>query len=111
MNSRMKHLLTVAMGLLIATATQLSAADPKPTTISIPGMHCAGCAKKVTDKLNTVVGVAKAEADMKTKTIKVTSKPNKAFSPKDLWEAVEKADQTPTKLEGPNGTFTEKPKS
>ena len=111
MNRSMNRVLVVAIGLLVAAAMQLQAADPKPTTITIPSMHCAGCAKKVTDKLNAVVGVAKAEADMTTKTIKVTAKAAKTISAKALWEAVEKADQTPTKLDGPGGTFTEKPKS
>lgn len=104
-------ILVLATGLLIAAAPSTWAADEKPTTIAIPGMHCAGCAKKVTDKLKVVTGVEKAEADMTTKTIKVTAKTGKALSPKALWEAVENGDQTPTKLEGPNGTFTAKPKS
>jgi len=111
MNRRFSRTLALVIGLLVAGTMQLRAADPKPTVITIPGMHCAGCAKKVTDKLNTVVGVAKAEADMTTKTIKVTAKADKTLSPKALWEAVEKGDLTPTKLDGPGGTFTEKPKS
>lgn len=111
MNIRPMKLLAMAFTLLLASSGSLLAADEKPTTIAIPGMHCAGCAKKVTDKLKTLAVVEKADADMTTKTIKVTAKSGKSLSPKELWETVEKADQTPTKLDGPKGTFTEKPKS
>ncbi len=112
MNVRMtglRALLVAMMASLCGTAVY--AADEKPTTIAIPGMHCNGCAKKVTDQLKAVTDVEKAEADMATKTVKVTAKSGKSLSPKKLWEAVEKGEQSPTKLEGPKGTFTEKPKS
>jgi len=85
--------------------------DPKPTTIAVPDMHCAGCAKKVTDQLLLVPGVDKAEADLKAKTIKVTPKADKSLSAKALWEAVEKGEQQPTMLDGPSGVFTSKAKS
>ena len=77
--------------------------------IPVAGMDCGGCAKKVAAKLTAVAGVAKAEADVEAKTIKVTPKGGEVVSPKALWEAVEKAEQTPTKLEGPSGVFTKKP--
>jgi copper chaperone CopZ len=111
MNSRMNRMLALTLGLLIAATMPLRAADPKPTVITISNMHCDGCAKKVTDQLVTVVGVAKAEADVAAKTVKIIPKANATVSPKALWEAVEKADKTPTKLQGPGGTFTEKPKT
>src|SRR5262249_43948091 len=41
----------------------------------------------------------------------VMPKPGQAVSPRALWEAVEKAGKTPTKLEGPSGTFTARPRS
>lgn len=84
---------------------------PATTTISVPEMHCSGCAKKVTTKLTGLTGVAKAEADMKAKTITVTPKAGSVLSPKAVWEAVEQAGEEPTKLTGPSGTFTAKPKS
>lgn len=87
------------------------AVDPAPTTISVPELHCAGCAKKVTTKLTTLAGVAKAEADMKAKTITVIPKAGAVLSPKALWEAVEQAEEVPVKLTGPGGTFTKKPLS
>ena len=110
MTMRVNRIQALVIGMFILAAAQLCAADPKPTIITISNMHCAGCAKKVTDQLNTVIGVGKAEADLAAKTVKITPKTNATLSPKALWEAVEKADKTPTKLEGPDGTFTDKPK-
>ena len=101
----------LALGVVLGLVGLSEAADPVPTTLTIPGMHCNGCAKKLANKLVEVEGVAKAEADVEAKTIKVTPKANVALSPKALWEAVEKAEQKPTKLEGPSGTFTAKPKA
>lgn len=109
MKTEVRWLLALAVGLLVGGWHAAYAADPAPTTITIPGMHCGGCAKKVAAKLTAVAGVAKAEADVEAKTIKVTPKGGAVVSPKALWEAVEKAEQTPTKLEGPSGVFTKKP--
>jgi copper chaperone CopZ len=110
MKANVRWLVAVAVG-AFAAGQSAKAADPAPTAITIPGLDCAGCAKKVAVKLAAVPGVSKAEPDLATKTIKVTPKANTAVSPKALWEAVEKAEQTPTKLVGPGGTFTAKPQS
>lgn len=91
-------------------ASPAMASDPAPTTISVPDMHCAGCAKKLATELNKVVGVAKVETDVEAKTVKVTPKGKNGVSPKSLWEAVEAAGKTPNKLEGPDGSFSSKPK-
>jgi len=101
---------TLAVG-MIALAATACAAEPAPTTILIPELHCAACAKKVTTKLTTLPGVAKAEADVKAKTITLTPKAGAVLSPKAVWEAVEQEDEVPTKLTGPSGTFTKKPQS
>jgi copper chaperone CopZ len=101
----------VAIAGLLAGRATVYAADPPPTTITVPGMCCAGCAKKIAKKLVQVVGVEKAEPDLATKSVKVTPRPRMVLSPKALWEAVETADEQPTKLQGPAGTFTAKPKS
>ena len=111
------RIFAIALALVSGLAAAVRAGDPPakaPTayTITVPGMHCAGCAKKLVDKLAELKSVAKAEAFMDTKTIKVTPKPNVAVSPKELWETLEKDDQVPTKLVTPNGTaFTAKPKA
>lgn len=85
------------------------ASDPTSITISVPDMHCAGCAKKLTTELSKVPGVSKAEADVENKSVTLATKGKQAPSPKALWEAVEKAGKTPSKLISPQGTFTEKP--
>ncbi len=109
-----------ALAMLAGLASAARAGDPPAKapppppayTITVPAMHCAGCAKKIVDKLATMKGVAKAEAFVATKTIKVMPKPNVTLSPKELWELVEKVEDAPTKLEMPNGTaYTAKPKS
>lgn len=80
------------------------------TTIEIPDLDCASCAKKLADALKKVDGVADAKADPKKKLATVVPKPKVTASPKALWEAVEEGGKTPAKLTGPSGTFTEKPK-
>ena len=85
------------------------AADPPATTITVPEMDCASCAKKVGGKVAEVTGVAKVEYDVQARTLKVTPKAGSTLSPKALWEAVEKGGKDPSKLEGPGGTHTKKP--
>lgn len=58
-----------------------------------------------------VSGVEKVVPDLKTHTVKVFPKENTKVSAKEVWEAVEKAGHTPNELEGPSGSFKEKPKT
>lgn len=105
----------IVLGLLstitVLGANRLEAADPYFATISVQGMHCAGCAAKVTRKLQAVAGVEKAQVNAVEGTAIVSAKADAAPSPRDLWEAIEKAGYKPTRLVGPTGTFTVKPKS
>ncbi|MBX7102605.1 MAG: heavy-metal-associated domain-containing protein [Gemmataceae bacterium] len=104
--------MALVIGLLFVGLQTAAAADPVPTKITIPDLHCMGCAKSVVAQLTAVTGVAKAEPDLATKTITVTPKAGVVLSPKKLWEAVEdKAQKKPTKLDGPSGTFSSKPKA
>ena len=73
-------------------------------------MHCGDCAQKIANKLYTVKGVSKVTANLKTGIAYVTPADKKTLSPRALWEAVEKAEFSPVKLEGPSGKFTKKPK-
>lgn len=105
------RLLALAI-LFAALAGQLDAAGQAPvttTTITVPDMDCAGCAKKLMPKLVTVAGVAKAESNVAARTVSVTHKPGEQISPKALWEAAHNGGFTPSKLVGPDGTFTTKP--
>lgn len=98
-----------ALATLLVLSTRAEAADPQATTITVPEMDCASCAKKVGGKVAEVTGVAKVEYDVKARTLKVTHKAGAASSPKSLWEAVESGGKDPSKLEAPSGTHTTKP--
>ena len=81
------------------------------TTITVKGMHCQACAKKITTLLNKVPGVAASQADAKKEVAVIIPKQgNKLPSPRAQWEAVEKAGYKPIRLAGPFGTYTKKPK-
>jgi copper chaperone CopZ len=109
---RMRSLWTALVTVVVlGQSGALWAADPAPTTITIPDMHCMGCAKKMANKLYEVPSVAKVQANVEATTLTVTPKAQQAPSPRALWEAVEKAGYKPSKLHGPSGTFTEKPKA
>lgn len=95
----------------ILSSSELRAADMKTTTITVKGMHCGGCAKKVAAKLKAVPGVDNANVDASTSQASITPQANKVPSPRELWEAVEKAGYVTVKIAGPSGVFTEKPKS
>jgi copper chaperone CopZ len=90
--------------------THVSAQTPaKATVITIEDLDCPTCAKKVEKSVSAVPGVASVKTDVKTMTATVTPQADKTPSARALWEAVEKAGFVPTKLEGPNGTFSSKP--
>ena len=72
-------------------------------------MCCKGCVKRIAAKLAEVKGVATIHYILEAKQIIVMPKPDMTPSPKEMWEAAEKVNKKPSKLEGPSGTFTEKP--
>lgn len=101
---------TLMTTLMQPASTRAEETKSKTTTITISDLHCEACAKKVAKKLASVKNVASASVDVKSTKATVKPKEDASASPKSLWEAVEAAGYTPTKLEGPDGTFTEKPK-
>lgn len=109
--NRRSMLFCIASAALLLAANTAHAADPPATTISVQGMHCVVCASKVAGNLEAVVGVQKAQVDAEKAVAVVMAKSSVVPSPRALWEAVEKAGYKPTKLVGPAGTFTSKPKS
>lgn len=111
LSSRRAFLSLTAFAIVGLSTTTFAADPPKDTTITITGLHCAGCAKKVKSKLGAVANVKIAEVDHKSGVATVTTVESKTASPRALWEAVEGADAKPTKLVGPDGTFTSKPKA
>lgn len=96
---------------IVALGASLGAAEPAVTKITVPDLDCASCGKKLVAKVQAVPGVAEAKADVEGKTVTVTHKAKANPSPLALWEAIEKGGKEATKLEGPSGTFTSKPKS
>jgi len=100
-----------AVAVLMLGITVVAAPATTTTTITVPDMHCMGCAKKMQAQLQQVAGVASIQANVPATALTVVPQPQRAPSPKAMWEAVEKAGYQPTKLEGPNGTFTAKPQS
>lgn len=105
-------LLSLAALAMVAALNRSSpAAETRATVLTVKGMHCAGCAKKIAGKLKSVRGVEEVAADVPKSFFVVTPAEDESPSPKALWEAVEKAGYTAVKLEGPSGTFNKKPKS
>lgn len=101
-----------ALALLLALGSSaLRAAPPAATTITIEGMHCMGCAKKIAARLYEVPGVATVQANVPASAVTIGAKPETTPSPRALWEAVERSGYKPTRLEGPGGTFAAKPQS
>ena len=104
-----RPLAAALLAALVMLSAQSRAAEALSTTITIPELDCAACAKKVGAKVAEVPGVAKVEYDVEAKIIKVTHKAGVTLSPKALWEAVEKGGKVPSKLEGAGTTYTKKP--
>ncbi len=96
---------------VLAGGNVLWAQNPTRTIITVPDMHCMGCAKKMATRLYQVPGVAKVEANVPATTLTLTPQAQRAPSPRALWEAIEGAGYRPSKLEGPGGTYTSKPKT
>ena len=107
----MKYVMAVAMLVGLAAAAGAQAQAPAYTAIVLDDIHCMGCAKKISAKVTAVPGVAEMRVDLKAKTVWAIHKQGATPSPKALWEAVESADHTPTKMQTPTGTHTSKPQS
>lgn len=99
--------------LLVLLALTASAQAPPMvwTKISLEELDCNGCVKKIAAKLNKVDGVSRVQGDLPTAVIWVLHKPGMNPAPRAMWEAVEQAEHTVIKMEGPGGTFTKKPAS
>ena len=80
------------------------------TTIHVHDMHCADCAKQIARKLYALPGVVEVRADVPKNIAYVVPQKDKTLSSRAMWEAVEAAGFTVARLEGPQGTFTVKPR-
>lgn len=111
MNRRIFFILSTALTLSAFSGISVQAAEPEYTWIFVEDMHCSACAQKIARKLYTVGGVVKVQTDVSKNVAVVTPQPGINISPRSLWEAIEKAEFLPVKLQGPNGIFTQKPSS
>ena len=112
----MKTVMTtcLALAMVVGLAAVAAAQAPAPaayTRVVLDDIHCMGCAKKISKQVTAVPGVAEMRVDLKSKSIWAMHKPGMTPSPKALWEAVEEADHTPTRMDTPAGSLTSKPKS
>ena len=109
----MKATMCMAVALLAGLAAVADAQTPAPayTRVTLTELHCMGCAKKISGKVSAVPGVAEMRVDLKSATIWAMHKPGMTPSAKALWEAIEEADHTPTRMDTPAGSLTSKPKS
>jgi copper chaperone CopZ len=108
MRSRFSLLLVVVF--VPALGAVALAAEPPRTTITLKELDCPACAKRLATKLKLVPGVADVKSSVETRTATVLPRPNEQPSPRALWESTEKAGFEPVKLEGPAGTFTNRPR-
>ncbi len=99
--------MAVAVGLFFGGWAVAAQSIRALTMITAPDMDCASCAMKVGGEA-AVPGVAKVGYNVPARA--VTPKAGEAPSPKTFWEAVVAAGQNRSKLEGPGGVFTAKPK-
>jgi hypothetical protein len=76
-------------------------------TLTVEGMEDGTVVMQELEKVN---GVEQVTADLKAGTLTITTKPNKQPSPRELWEAAERAKVQPVKLTRAHDEFTEKPK-
>lgn len=114
MKKAMTAVLAAAVLAVVATFAQAQNQQQQAqawTSVKLDDIHCQGCVKKLNGKVTAVSGVAEMRVDMKAKTIWAIHKQGMTPSPRALWEAVEEADQTPTRMDAPSGSYTSKPRS
>ncbi|MGB6043018.1 MAG: heavy-metal-associated domain-containing protein [Pirellulales bacterium] len=102
-------MLLLAFATVSGVQSNVSAADLPYTWIFITDMHCGNCAKKINAKLSSLEGVAKVQCDLENDFAVITPNTGANISPRQVWEAIEAIEFTPVKLQGPSGTFKDKP--
>jgi copper chaperone CopZ len=109
-----RTLYTLLFGLtLIALAGWTPARGASPvtyTTIHVHDMHCADCAKQIARKLYALPGVVEVRADVAKNIAYVVPQKDKTLAPRAMWEAVESAGFQVARLQGPQGSYTTKPR-
>lgn len=103
--------LLVVVVIILSASAAVRAADEQPrwTAVTVDEM-CWACARRITRKLESVESVGKIQCDTKTRRVFVLPKESYTLSPLEIWEALEEVGKKPSKLVGPSGTFSSKPK-
>ncbi len=96
----------LALALSTASSEERQAAE---VVVTIPNMHCAGCAKKIRGKLYVLPHVAKVTTILSRNEARLEPVQGKQLSVADIWETLEKAKFPPSKLVGPDGEFDKQP--
>ena len=80
-----------------------------PYVATIPHMEDEGCVASIRKEVEKLPWVAKVECDIPNKKATVTPKSGAKASARELWEALDRAGESASKLDGPDGLFTSKP--
>src|ERR1700716_984788 len=96
---------TILCGIAVILVTAVfaetaHAANRNQTVITVEGMHCKSCVKKMAAKLSEVPGVARAQGNVSESVMIVISEPDETPSPREMWEAREGAGFQPVKISG-----------
>lgn len=89
--NNMKKTLSIFILLLTAYFTLAAARTIKNETIKIkcPDMHCAGCKEKITEAVNSLVGILELNVDLESKVVTVTYNTKKTSKDKILEKLAE----------------------
>lgn len=96
------------IAITFSTVDAVRAESPTATTITCNRM-CPKCGQKIAERLRAMPGVADAQTNVEAKTIVIVPHSQHALSPRALWETVENGGEQPVSLQGPAGSFTQKP--
>ncbi len=108
MRPKSQIVIALALLLVLGATRSLEAAETRSTVITVSEM-CGGCVKKIKAKLGEYSVIDDVQCNLQAQTVTVTPKPEKALSPRGMWEVMESIGKTPSRLAGPSGTFTSKP--
>lgn len=109
MNVWMRMVVLFVFGGASILNAQLEASPPQTTTVHVKKL-CPSCGKKIVQKLTETPGVLEASMNVDERIIVIRCKPGVTVSARGVWETVERGGEQPTKLAGPSGIFTTKPK-
>ena len=70
---------------------------------------CGGCVKRITAHFDKIKQVEKVQCDIDKKQVVLFPAKNVRLTPRNIWEVMESIGKKPSKLVGPDGTFTSKP--